>query len=526
MKKMLFAVVSLTLLFLAACARSPSLETVPAPRITGTVQHPLEKEGIQPTLIARYHSMGQWFNEEENKIHRYINYRDIKYLPRQSQFEGYENWDMLTTPWPGDYPENDWLNLTLNRDATIVIALNEWQYNNARENNTLGAFADWQSGTTNGKDEKGEEVSYNTFRKTFAKGEVKLAPIRDTKYLVFLAEGNGQPSAAPVLPAGETVQPKANEKCPEWLSAKIWLAPGPDGLLYKSWQPQIDPIYWCYYEHEHGSDPSLVGYNRAAFEYTAFKNANQPELHEGFKGFAIQDKTKDLGYYINIHSETGVISRACARHHTVVFAVTKLSTGVLLAELSYKGDFGAVRNNQTGEPFQPALDACKDKNQAAIAQQNEPLGRRIRVFNGSDPGGYEQWDGGLSRTLGFKFPEWSAGMGIDIRNPATGCNNSSCSGAVTTGSHADQRTIEFHQVTLEYNSFLDGADGDGVFYTDVYGAKPLQESDAGAVRQFIKPGLKIELDGFFTTQDPWRSLYIDSHDVPGVELEGSLGTVN
>lgn len=525
MKKVLVGVVCVLLCVLAGCgSRTPALETVEPPSVSGTVKHPLEKEGIQSALVARYHSIGQWFSQDENKIYRYINYHDIKYLPRQSGFEGFEGWDMLTTPWPGEYSESDWLNLTLNRDAVIAVLLNEWQYNEAQKNNSLGVFAGWQTGTTTGADEKKNKVSYNTFSKSFPKGEAKLPPV-GMNYIVLLAEAGGVPSVAPALPNGETLQPVPNEKCPEWLSAKVWLAPGPDNLLYKSWHPQIDPIYWCYYEHEHGSDPSLVGYKQAAFEYTAFKNDNQPELHEGFKGFAIQDKAQDLGYYINIHSETGVISRACARHHTVVFAVTKLSTGELLAELSYKGDFGAVKNNQSGDVFQPTLDKCP--NQAQIAAQNESAGRRIRVFeNGNDPGGYEQWDGGLPRSLGFDYPQWSAGMGIDIRNPATGCNNASCTGALKTDSNADQRTVEFHEVTLKYNGFLDGADGDGVFYTDVYGSKPLQPTDLGAVKQFIKPGLDIALDGFFTTQDPWRGLYLDTHDVPGIELEDSLGTVN
>ncbi len=525
MNKFIFAAVSGLLLVLAGCARSPYIETVTPPDVSGTVvKHPLEALGIQPALVGRYHSIGQWFNEEENKIYRYINYRDMKYLPRQAEFDGFEGWDMFSTPWPGEYTEADWLSLTLNRDAVVAVLLNEWQYNEATKNNTLGVFADWQPGTTTGEDEKKNEVSYNTFTKSFAKGEAKLPPI-GMNYIVLLAEAGGVPSVIPALPQGETLQPAPNEKCPEWLSAKIWQAPGPDKLMYKSWHPQIDPIYWCYYEHEHGSDPSLVGYKQAAFEYTAFKNDNQPELHEGFKGFALQDTTKDMGYYINIHSETGVISRACARHHTVVFAVTRLSTGELLAELSYKGDFGAVKNNQTGDVFQPSLDKCAD--QAQIAAQNEPAGRRIRVFEGgNDPGGYEQWDGGLPRSLGFDYPEWSAGMGIDIRNPATGCNSTGCTGALKTDSNADQRTLEFHEVTLKYNGFLDGADGDGVFYTDVYGTKPLQATDAGAVKQYIQPGLDIVLDGFFTTQDPWRGLYLDTHDVPGIELEDSLGTVN
>jgi hypothetical protein len=525
MNKLIFAAVSVVLLTLAGCARSPYLQTVEPPNVSGmVVTHPLEKDGIQPALVARYHSIGQWFNENENKIYRFVNYRDIKYLPRQAEFEGFEGWDMLTTPWPGEYTEKDWLSVTLNRDAVIAVLLNEWQYNEAEKNGRLDVFEGWQTGTTTGLDEKKNEVLYNTFSKSFSKGEAKLSPV-GMNYLVLLAEAGGVPSVKPAVPEGE-LEPEANETCPDWLGAKVWQAVGPDKNMYKSWHPQIDPIYWCYYRHEHGSDPSLVGY-QAAFEYTAFQNNFQSERNEGFKGFAIQNKEKDLGYYINVHSETGVISRACARFHTVVFAVTQLSTGKLLAELSYKGDFGAVKNNKTNEPFQPALEDCKDKNQAAIAAQNEALGRRVRVFqNGSDPGDYERWNGGLPRTLGFAYPEWSSGMEVDIRNPATGCNNASCTSAVTTGDHADHRTLEFREVVLEYNSFLDGADADGVFYTDVYGSKPMQEGDAGAVRQYIAPNLKIELNGFYTTQDPWRALYVESHDVPGVELEGSLGTIN
>src|SRR5690349_23145276 len=64
---------------------------------------------------------------------------------------------------------------------------------------------------------------------------------------------------------------------------------GPDGQWYASWHPQIDHYSNCRFDHEHGSNPALVGpvtwdYGSSlvpAYGYVSGK-ANESEGHAGF----------------------------------------------------------------------------------------------------------------------------------------------------------------------------------------------------------------------------------------------------
>jgi hypothetical protein len=349
---------------------------------------------------------------------------------------------------------------------------------------------------------------------------------------VLLAETNGQPSAEPALPAGISERPQPNQTCPGWLF-NAWRGVGPDGAEYPGWHPQIDPAYWCYYGYEHNSDPALIGY-QASFTYTANKFNNQKEPIEGFKGFAIRDG--DVGWYVNIHSETSTEARICARFHTVVVVAYNWKTKERLAELAYKGDFGASQANEGTNPF--FTTECTDirtgqkVTQESIASETKAV-KRIRAVSVANSG-YENWAGGLNKNLGMTFS--GNGMKIDIRNPATSCPDLACSSVVSNGSSSStRRTLQFSKLTITYDQSKDATDnkpGDGYFYTDPYGEAPITpdangQVPANAIKQFIKSGAKITLDGFYTTEDGWRGLYVRSGmNVQDVELEGSLGNVN
>ena len=228
-----------------------------------------------------------------------------------------------------------------------------------------------------------------------------------------------------------------------------------------------------------------------------------------------------------MHATTGLISRACVRFHTVVFFARDLSTGEKLLELGYKGDYGAaVSNKNEDQVIQPQQANCPD--QQAIAEETN-MRKSLRVFsNGKDPGDYERWRGGVSRYLGMDFPRWSTGMTLDIRNPVTGCNNTSCTQGSLTEESAEKRTIRFHELSFSYNNLLDKSDGtagDGVFYTDAYGI--VQDDDSlNTVKQFIKPGFEAYLDGHYVTQDAWRGLYVKGDHQIQTEIEDALGSIN
>jgi hypothetical protein len=245
----------------------------------------------------------------------------------------------------------------------------------------------------------------------------------------------------------------------------------------------------------------LIGLPGIPLEYVARVNGNQAEVHEGFKGFVIRDEANGYGWYVNIHAETGDLHRVCTRKHTVTVLVTKLDTGELVAQLGYKGDFGASIGNKEIAPGKspviqtPNMPGMTCDDQLAILQAAPNLSKKIRVAN-IDNGGYENWHGGLNSTLGLTAASWfKEGMIIDIRNPGTSCPDVACASLVPNNSHGDNRAIILYQSHLKYsvtNDTLNGSAADGYFYTDVYGTTLFDSPGVGRVKQFIKPGLDID----------------------------------
>lgn len=504
-----FILLSIATLLLVACGG----QRVAPPKVSdGNAAHPLEGKvaGVKRTLIARYHRINE-FTDNEGKLLKEANYSRISYHPRQSIYKGYEGWDVLETPG-SDTSGADWLHLSLNRDAQVVVV---WE-------NSAPWLSGWQKGQTS-LTENDRAKDFITYTKDFPKGEAVLGgPGKDKgHYTVLIAEQGGVASQEPPLPNNEDERPLPNATCPAWLH-NAYQATGPDGYQYKTWHPQIDPVYWCYFGHEHGSDPSLIGYD-AKLNFTATYNGRQAEQHQGFKGFAIRDEEQGLGWYINVHATTSDIARVCVQFHTVVVAVTDLNSGELLAELSYKGDFGGVVANRKGEnDTVPFIRPANCLDQVPEDTGIKPV-KRIRVANESsiDNGDYERWFGGITRELGMDF-KGDFGFEVDIRNPGTSCNTFACTGDHVNNSQGDRRTIRLREIRIKHDAFKD-SDGDGVFYTNPYGTAPANEGEEGAVRQYIKPGLDITSpDAFFATQDAWRARYTGEHRVPGIELESSL----
>ena len=99
-------------------------------------------------------------------------------------------------------------------------------------------------------------------------------------------------------PIAQLIGPFLMNSAPDWVHDRYVAEHPVEKKLYRTWHPAIDPVYWCHFGHEHGSDPSLVGYT-PYFGYIADKN-NQDERHEGFKGFAF--KNGDTDWYFNVTS--------------------------------------------------------------------------------------------------------------------------------------------------------------------------------------------------------------------------------
>lgn len=498
---------------------------------------------LKPRLVGRYYTINA-FEQNNNNVKRLKlepSYDELKYKPNASAFPGFENWDVLEMRKVNN-TRSDYLRLTLTRDAKVAVL--------------SSSRLSWMDGTwTEGLL---PDKTTKTFVKSFLAGEAVLgAPAKDDAYTTLIAEADGKASVYPKLPAGGpsgAEQPKPNETCPAWLD-NLYVTTGSDGNPYKSWHPQIDPVYHCYFKHEHGSDPALVGLPGFALEYVATVNNNQPELHEGFKGIAIRDEAKKIGWYINIHSETHDLHRVCTQKHTVVVIVTDLTKTYpsnMLAMVGYKGDFGASIANRDvagknviiDKVTNPSFPNCPSQTDIANSLKdkdgNQVFFKRIRVENTGDGkldnGGYENWQGGLTSEVGLS----SSGdtmrprFKLDIRNPSTTCSDMTCSAAKPNdGSHGDERTFSVSRLKIEYSPLVrvkDEQDGvkDGTFYTDVYGLKVVPAS-ATAIKQFVQIGASISgPDGGFHSEDAWRGLYVDDNDagVPRLELDNAFGTLN
>ena len=517
MKRSLVVIWMLVLVLVVACS-SPPTPTDDDPQEPTVDPPPPDSQVDVPelALLDSYYFIYEANNEKDADFRQ--NYPAL-YEPFRDHL-----WDRLTVPWWGPYNEYtraDWLHLDLNRDAVITVV---WE-----GDEPASWLADWEEGL--------EDSGRRTFSKDVKAGHVALGSMEGKgRYHVYLGEADGSSPQRPALPEGISEAPLANKRCPDWVH-DTYTTTGPDGREYKTWHPQIDPRYWCYFGHDHGSDPSLAGVS-AAFGYVAFNNDKQDESHEGFKGFAIQDG--GVSWYINIHALTGSERRVCVDLHTVVFFAYSTVNQEKLAEIHYKGDFGETRATVRPEGFDdhPLIES-EDCDMEAIAAKDSKAFKRVRVLNDERFGdhGYEVWRMADNDFLGLSFNNDVIDM--DIRDPMTGCNGLSCSEMMFTGGEPDTlkhkaniRTINFHGgIKLIWQEELD-PDKDGHFCTDAKGTTLIAStSDGGcpenAVRQYILPGVNIAgPTGFHVTDDAWHGLYEQGVHAPVMELEYGLQSPN
>lgn len=492
-------------------ATTPSTPITSTPAQTPSTPPTVSGPEIQETLLKSYYNLHE--HDDGKKEHVVWG---IKYQP----YDPFGGWDVLS--WSSWYYKDstlsNWLNLELNRDARIAVV---WS------GDDLPSWLDasWTEGRV--------VADKRTFTKNFSKGNITLGGAESKgSYTLLLAEADGSSPVPATVPVGKE-KPIPNTACPTWVHDS-YTTIGPDGRQYATWHPQIDPTYWCYFGHEHGSDPRGMGGYMPYFDYVAYHNNRQDERHEGFKGFVVQDGS--LTWYINIHATVGMIMRVCVPLHTVVVAATN-ANGDLVAEIAFKGDFGETRAN-TGDKALLNTSAC---DQVALDAQDTKAEKRVRVLNDSnyEDKGYEQWRMIGSDFLGLEFN--SGNITMDIRNPMTGCNGLDCSTGLLANikaenpdeirQHGERRTLNFHNgIKLKYNALHDLNDGleDGFFYTNAYGNALAQEGEEGSIRQFIQPGLNVAgPSGFHGTQDAWHAIYEkDMHQIPSMELENGLGRMN
>lgn len=426
----------------------------------------------------------------------------LQYRPRQFDGDPYRGWDVLSLP--GDifrtYTRADWLYLTLNRDATLAVIWDGPQ---------PGAWLEsW--------DEGAELAGRRTFTKTFSAGQVVLGAIggaENNPYTVLFAEANGAPSAVPSVPEGlDTPQP--NTPCPAWVHDR-YMAEGHDGKLYRSWHPQIDPVYWCTFGHSHGSDPALfAGDVPVTFDYYADKGGRQ-ELHEGFKVFVVN--SDDYSMMFAAHLGSSAAGRICARIHAYDVALAERRTGELLADLRLKADFGyTVAIDEGSQIYRLKSRECPE-----MAALPDSASGRVRIpIAGTS--GYEPWNPGVrGNVLGMLNPPVividNSVTKLDVARRLDGtvlldaAGFAEYTGLAETGETGERHWLSFPggDVGGGFSVEASRAAASGAFFTDYLGQILLEPGDPNAVRQFLKPGLSFlyRNDKIIFTQDAWRNVF-------------------
>jgi hypothetical protein len=393
----------------------------------------------------------------------------------------YAGWDILVTANRGGHRADataDALTIRLHRPAVLAVV---W-----RDGSSIPTWLQgWTEDSTRTVVTAGQTGNgpRRTFRKSFAAGEAVLSgPAqgtdgqRNTPW-ILVAEPDGRPSPAPAVPSGREA-PRANETCPAWVLDQ-YITDGPDGQEYRTWHPHIDPVYWCYFRDEHGSNPDLLrsGY-RPPFDF-ATARAGQSEAHQGFKNCALDDGSGRRWLFTQ-HFGTGGLARACTCFHTVDVAVASNASGELLAELHFLGDYGASVENATDKLLTPS--GCPEQVAAPRAEGSNGV-RRLPV-QGSTLAFYEPWRLGVTgNVLGLE-----GGFTINTMDAITICNGLACGQAVqTAGNTGSLRHVSWVSMGIR------AAANDGELYTDPYARQVVGASTSGVVRQYVKPGLLVQL---------------------------------
>eukprot|EP00542_Grammatophora_oceanica_P020959 CAMPEP_0194026436 /NCGR_PEP_ID=MMETSP0009_2-20130614/732_1 /TAXON_ID=210454 /ORGANISM="Grammatophora oceanica, Strain CCMP 410" /LENGTH=630 /DNA_ID=CAMNT_0038665117 /DNA_START=83 /DNA_END=1978 /DNA_ORIENTATION=- len=360
---------------------------------------------------------------------------------------------------------------------------------------------------------------------------------------------------APILPGnfnsyltGETVRPAddppfPNQSCPSWLHDTYIVKR--DGAKWATWHPPIDPVYWCYFDHEHGGYPGLYF---PRFHFTAYHtpdpsspDGRQQESHNGFKVIPfVADDGRVVVMVLHAHNSQA--RRFHARHHTFVFSVHKANddgSWDMEMELHMKADFGALRAINTGiflpdqQLIQDEMDAIGQKAERDVYVFNEDTFPDNGIFwmsGGDNPaletaltGRYEEWRMPMNCGVnpqryynsGFKFEFHEQQTTMKYWNSTASDNLQRLNGdgmrrsvvfVASDGGHQETHVNAENCVFL--NGTVDDRDNRGRFYTDAYFKYIVDPATYGdfAMKQYIKkPFETIVVGGHraITNSDPW-----------------------
>lgn len=204
-------------------------------------------------------------------------------------------------------------------------------------------------------------------------------------------------------------RPKAGLPCPTWVH-DAYVALAPDGNLYSTWHPTVDPKYGCTFDHEHGMDPrtwdyfSEVGF--PPFSYVNAVEGDRVEDHVGNKVFVVNN---DNGCSVmskihqGTHSHDAFQNNLHELQHHVRCTDGRRIDAFVLASFGHSGEFkrgcinglfGNVSNEQVIRIGAPTNDLTS--------------GQRLipgpECYAGLPDIPYEAWQAGVTITRNGWFP--------------------------------------------------------------------------------------------------------------------------
>jgi hypothetical protein len=476
--------------------------TVAVPTPTVAVPTPIPGPSGQVRLVERYALKGS--NTQDVTAYRPAQFTTGLALTDESwgpwtvtNAGAYAGWDLLALPDRDDHRSNAdpaYATIRLTRPATLAVI---WR-DSERPGGTpppswLGGWTQTGTVTTSGQ----FAGTHRVYRKSFPAGDAVLpGPANGNSgnlccgvdnYWLLFAESTGQPSPAPGVPAGQPV-PQANQTCPQWVHDQ-YVTGGPDGRSYPTWHAQIDPVYWCYFRHEHGSNPAAFDPSwHPAFGY-ATTQAGEAEAHPGFKVYVLDDAGWN-GYrwaFVHHFGTGNAATAACVRFHELQAAVKRLASNQIVARLAWTADFGPGLNPSGGD-LTPS--ACPQQGPQARADGSQ--GSRLLPVPG-DPGFafYEPWAADLARNgvLGWTFTSLSRTLAFNTPDFISQCVGNTCDQTSSVPGNTGSRRF----LTYSNGALVASGASSGTFYTDPRGRQVVAAGTAGAVQQYLEPGLTVPL---------------------------------
>lgn len=330
----------------------------------------------------------------------------------------------------------------------------------------------------------------------------------------LLAEADGTPSKPPAYPQGYQ-EPIPNQKCPAWVH-DAYRVKDPDGQWRDGWHPPIDPVYWCYFDHEHGSKPlpeiqKLIDEAAAALDLgygyvadKANKTAFCTSCHEPLEEY--REANKNYSFYwegnawmVNFHQATAHDNIAVNEHH---------SWGVTIADQNARllADVHLMANTGYAESAHDNIKIIHPKAKPQQDPRNRFGAHRGLPFtNQQGYGPYAAVDFNTLLTSGnrsYITVDWIRRCAPQptTRNPFESDDPNlyyTCASMPEVGGLGIDRWFnipggdEGRGFCVVYNREVDLTDGviDGYGYTDPLGLELRKPSDPDAVRQFVRPDL-------------------------------------